>query len=365
MNPNPGFWAGRRVLLTGHTGFKGGWLALWLNQMGAEVHGLALAPAASPNLWQGARLEEVIATHRIQDVRDRDGVAQVVAEAAPEIIFHLAAQPLVRASYREPLETLATNVMGTAHVLEAARQCSSLRVVQVITTDKVYENREWPWPYRENDPLGGHDPYSASKAAAELVVASYRQSFLAVRGVSVSSVRAGNVIGGGDWALDRLLPDCVRAFQSGQPVILRRPGAVRPWQHVLEPLHGYLLLAEQQWREAETGGGSVYSTAFNFGPDASGEASVGQVARLAATAWGAGEVVEQPDPAAPHEAGLLTLDASLARTRLGWRPRWTVAQAVQESMRWYQEVQSGADPRQLCLEQIEAYLNTPAEPLLP
>lgn len=358
----PDFWRGRRVLVTGHTGFKGGWLALWLERMGARVSGISLPPPAEPNLFTLAQIGAGVNSH-FADIRDFNLLAPLLVQSKPEIIFHLAAQPLVRASYREPLETLATNVMGTAHVLEAARQCERLRVVQVITTDKVYENREWPWPYRENDPLGGHDPYSASKAAAELVVASYRQSFLAARGVSVASVRAGNVIGGGDWAGDRLLPDCVRAFQAGQPVILRRPGAVRPWQHVLEPLHGYLLLAEQQWREAEGGGGSRYSTAFNFGPDASGEATVGEVARLAAAAWGAGEVVEQPDPAAPHEAGLLTLDASLARARLGWRPRWPVAQAVQESVSWYRAVQAGADPRQLCLEQIETYLNPPAEPL--
>jgi CDP-glucose 4,6-dehydratase len=350
MRPDSDFWAGKRVLLTGHTGFKGSWLALWLQTLGARVTGVALPPPTQPSLFEQAGVGTDIASH-IQDIRAAEPLARLVAQAQPEVVFHLAAQPLVRASYREPVETFATNVQGTVHLLEAVRQVDSVRVVQVITTDKVYENREWPWPYRETDRLGGHDPYSASKAAAELAVLGYRNAFLEARGVSVASVRAGNVIGGGDWAEDRLLPDCVRAFADGRPVTLRRPGAVRPWQHVLEPLSGYLRLAQRQWEEP-----AAFAGAWNFGPDASGEATVGEVAHLAASAWGGAEVVEAPDADAPHEAGRLTLDASLARFRLGWQPRWNVDQAVAATLSWYRAVlREGADARALCLKQLRRY----------
>lgn len=349
------FWRGRRVFVTGHTGFKGGWLCLWLQRLGARVSGYALAPDTRPSLFELARVAEDM-TSRLADIRDIAVLRTAMIAADPEIVFHLAAQPLVRASYRLPLETFATNVMGTADVLEAARACPTLKVVQIITTDKVYKNHEWPWPYREDDALEGHDPYSASKAAAEMVVSSYRQSFLAAAGVSVASVRAGNVIGGGDWAEDRLLPDCVRAFAAGRPAVLRRPGAVRPWQHVLEPLAGYLLLAQAQWGEFAQQCTPRLAHAFNFGPDTSGEATVGTVARCAADAWGVGAAVtEQPDLDAPHEAGLLTLDPSLARQLLGWRTRLSVSTAVALSVDWYRRCHAGADARALCLEQIAAY----------
>lgn len=348
VNPSRAFWAGRRVLLTGHTGFKGSWLALWLRRLGAEVTGLALAPATAPHLFGLARVEQDLA-HCVVDIRDAAAVRIAVQAARPEVVLHLAAQALVRPGYRTPLETWAANTMGTAHVLDALRGLDDVRVAVVVTTDKVYRNREWAWPYREDDALGGHDPYSASKAAAELAVASWRDAFLAEQGVAVACARAGNVIGGGDWAEDRLLPDAVRAFAAGQPLQIRRPEAVRPWQHVLEPLAAYLRLAERLWDEP------ALASAWNFGPASEETATVRTVIELARRAYGCGEVAYGDGHEGPHEAGLLALDASRARQALGVRPRWPLATAVQRSMAWYRAQSEGADVRALCLADITAY----------
>ncbi len=351
----PSFWCGRSVLVTGHTGFKGGWLSLWLHRLGAKVHGYALPPPTEPSLFEAARVGHVLASDTRADLADLTQLKAAFSAAQPDIVFHLAAQPLVRASYVDPLGTLSSNILGTAHVLEAARSCDTVHALVLITTDKVYENREWVYPYREIDPLGGHDPYSASKAAAELVAASYRASFFTGatgHPAQVATVRAGNVIGGGDWASDRLVPDCVRSFMVRESVRLRFPQAVRPWQHVLEPLAGYLLLAEQLLSP----NGAAFAKAWNFGPDASGDASVGAVAETLAQLWGMGASVESvPSTANPHEAGLLRLDSSLARSELAWRPRWSLAQALLQTATWYQAWFQGADMGAFTLDQIGAY----------
>lgn len=346
--PDPSFWAGRRVLLTGHTGFKGSWLAFWLQRMGAHVTGLSLAPLTTPNLHDLLGLPLQI-DGRIGDIRDFRFVADVVAAARPEVVLHLAAQALVRRSYLQPLETFASNVMGTTNVLESLRQAPSTRVAIMVTTDKVYRNREWLYPYREDDHLGGHDPYSASKAATELVVASYRDSFLREAGVAVASARAGNVIGGGDWSEDRLIPDAVRAWQSGATLEIRRPESVRPWQHVLEPLSAYLVLAEQLWQQPEL------AAAYNFGPDSADAASVRSVIEQARQAYGRGSVQWGDATEGPHEADLLMLDNSLSRHRLGIAPRWTLSAAVTRTMSWYRDLQSGIAASVLCEREINDY----------
>lgn len=357
-NPDAKFWRDKRVFLTGHTGFKGAWLALWLKKLGAEVYGFSLEPPSSPNLFDLARVQNDMVADVRADLRDSGLVATALTDANPHIVLHLAAQSLVRPSYDDPLGTFATNVMGTAHVLEAARRCASVRAVVIVTTDKCYENQEWVYPYREVDRLGGHDPYSASKACAELVTACWRQSFPGMDGMSaphIASARAGNVIGAGDWANDRLLPDCSRAFSQGNPVRLRYPHAVRPWQHVLEPLAGYLLLAESLCSEK----GSDFAQAWNFGPDANSDAPVGKVAQDVAAFWGQGARVEiENSPKNPHEAGLLRLDSTLARLRLEWRPRWPLARALSETVSGYKLHAEGGDLRALVLAQIDAYLAT-------
>jgi CDP-glucose 4,6-dehydratase len=343
-----GFWSGKRVLLTGHTGFKGAWLALWLQRRGAKLTGLALDPEGDA-LYLRARIEEGLHS-RIADIRDADAVGEVVAEARPEIVFHFAAQALVRAGYADPLRTYDTNVRGTVHLLDALRHCSDVRVVVVVTTDKVYLTVHPPRPFNEDDALGGYDPYSASKAAAELVVASYRDAFLAARDVAVSTARAGNVIGGGDWAADRLIPDAVRAWSSDHLISIRRPAAVRPWQHVLEPLSGYMRLAECTWHQPELAG------AYNIGPAADSAASVSEVVELARAAFGRGHWRADGRDPGPHETAHLTLDASRARTLLGVQPRWTLPQAVTRTMHWYRQVlHEGADARAVCLADIAAY----------
>jgi CDP-glucose 4,6-dehydratase len=339
--PNAAFWRGKRVLLTGHTGFKGGWLALWLHRLGADITGLALAPATRPSLFELAHLSE-LCRHHVVDVRDGAAVAAVVRESRPEIVLHLAAQPLVRASYRDPLLTFGTNVMGTAHVLDALRDQGDARVAIVITTDKVYANREWAYPYREHDALGGHDPYSASKAAAEITVSSYRDAFLKPQGVALATARAGNVIGGGDWSEDRLIPDAVRAWESGATLQIRRPRAIRPWQHVLDPLAGYLRLAERLWDEP------ALAAAYNFGPRTDEAATVGSVIRLAREAYGKGETQFGDGSEGPHEAGWLALDVALVRMTLGVTSRWDLSEAVQRTMRWYRRLGEGEDARALC-----------------
>lgn len=345
---SPNFWRNKRVLLTGHTGFKGGWLAQWLKQMGAQVTGIALPANTQPNLFQKARVAEGMQSH-FCDVRDEEKLASLVRACRPELVFHLAAQPLVRASYANPIETYAVNVMGTAHLLNALRDLASLRVAVMVTTDKVYQNLEHHYPYRENDVLGGHDPYSASKAASEIVIASYRDAFLKEQGVAVSSVRAGNVIGGGDWSVDRLIPDAVRAWQVGRVLDIRHPQAIRPWQHVLEPLNGYLLLAERLWSQPELAG------AYNFGPYTHEAATVQKVIELARYFYGRGEISLDGGIVGPHEAGWLALETAKARVMLGTYPRWSLAESVRHTMLWYHAQYAGADARSLCEAEITKY----------
>ncbi len=345
--PTDQFWNQRRVLVTGHTGFKGGWLSLWLAARGAAVHGLALDPAV-PSFFAACRLGGLLAGDTRADIRDPAAVQRCLEAAEPEVVFHLAAQPLVRHSYREPVDTFATNVMGTVNLLEAIRGCPSVRAVVVVTTDKCYDNREWDWAYREGDALGGADPYSASKACAELVAAAYRRSFLAAGGLGLATARAGNVIGGGDWAGDRLVPDFLRASDSCQPLVIRSPGAVRPWQHVLEPLAGYLLLAERLWAGADGAEG------WNFGPGESGDRPVGWLAdRLCALVPGAAWEHRPGDH--PHEARLLRLDSGQARRRLGWRPRWSLEEALARTVEWHLAWRRGADMAAVSRQQIAAY----------
>lgn len=346
MAVSPGFWTGRRVFLTGHSGFKGGWLALWLSELGAQVRGYSLSPSTSPAFHDAARLVERI-PGEFADIRDADQLTRSLVAFRPEIVLHLAAQPLVRESYRAPAQTYATNVTGTLNLLEAVRQCDSVRAVLVVTSDKCYENRESLRPYREQDALGGHDPYSSSKACVEILCASWRESFLRERGIAVATARAGNVIGGGDWSDDRLLPDILRAWDAGESLTLRYPGAVRPWQHVLDPLKGYLLLAQALVEQ-----GQAVAQAWNFGPDSEGTATVGEVVQTLAGLW-PGEARWGIEPIAqPHEAGLLTLDSSKARQQLGWRPNWDLEQALQRTLQWHRAWRDGQDMQQYSRAQI-------------
>jgi CDP-glucose 4,6-dehydratase len=347
-------WQGRRIFLTGHTGFKGGWLALWLAQLGARVRGYSLEPPTEPNLFSVAKVDEGIEDIRA-DILDRQRLEASILEFAPEVVFHLAAQPLVRRSYADPVGTYMTNVIGTANVLEAVRSASSVRAVVMITTDKCYENREWIWPYRESDPLGGFDPYSSSKACAEIVSAAYRSSYfpparIREHGVALATARAGNVIGGGDWSDDRLIPDLVRGFRSGNPVNIRCPQSIRPWQHVLEPLHGYLLLAQQLISlDARS------ASAFNFGPVDNDIWPVERVANHLAAEWGGNAGwLRDPHPRA-HEAGILRLDSSKARAELGWRPRLTTALALDWTVSWYRAWDRGARMDEFTKHQISEY----------
>jgi CDP-glucose 4,6-dehydratase len=349
VRPTADFWRGKRVLLTGHTGLKGSWLALWLARLGAEVTGLALPPATEPNLYTLARVGDGLHADQRCDVRDVQAVAARVQAAHPQIVLHLAAQALVRAGYADPVGTYATNVMGTAHVLDALREQADVRAVVVVTTDKVYRNREWVYPYREDDPLGGHDPYSASKAAVEIVTASYRDAFLAAQGVAVATARAGNVIGGGDWAADRLLPDAVRAWGAGQTLHIRHPEATRPWQHVIEPLAAYLCLAERLWADPARAG------AYNFGPLPHEAATVGDVIKMAASAYPESATSYENDSKWPDEAGWLALETGQARQALGGAPRWGLNTAVARTMAWYRAQHGGADARALCLADLDAW----------
>ncbi len=342
------FWNGKRVLLTGHTGFKGGWLALWLHRLGAHVIGISLPPITSPNLFDLAKINELCDSY-FCDIRNIEALTTLVSSAQPEVVFHLAAQPLVRHSYQKPAETFGTNVLGTAHVLDALRGLRSVKAVVMVTTDKVYRNNEWRWPYREDDILGGKDPYSASKAASEIVIASYRDSFLAEQGVAVASARAGNVIGGGDWSADRLIPDTVRSWQKSETLKIRRPNAIRPWQHVLEPLAGYLTLAEELWKNASLAG------AYNFGPPTQEVSTVRDVIELAQTAYGNGTVQYGDGSEGPHEAGWLALEISKAQHILGIEPRLSLTKAIQLTMTWYRSQYSGLDARKLCENDIGTY----------
>jgi CDP-glucose 4,6-dehydratase len=350
-------WQGRKVFLTGHTGFKGGWLALWLTQLGATVRGYALAPATDPNLFTVARIGSVIEDIR-GDIRDPATLDRAMHEFAPEVVFHLAAQPLVRYSYQDPIGTFETNVIGTARVLDAVRRTPSVAAVISVTTDKCYENKEWIWPYRETDPLGGYDPYSSSKACAEIVSAAFRQSYFPVdklghadgHGVAIATARAGNVIGGGDWSSDRLVPDLVLGFLSGQRVNIRRPHAIRPWQHVLEPLHGYILLAERLLTHNPR-----FATAYNFGPFESDARPVSWIADQIAAFWGNGASWQIDDAPSPHEAGYLKLDSSRAHADLGWTPQLRLHEGLELVVAWYRAWQSGEDMHAYTLNQIERY----------
>lgn len=357
-------WQGRRVLLTGHTGFKGGWLALWLAGRGAEIRGYALDPPYEPNLFTVASVGAVLEDVR-GDIRDFVKLQASLTEFRPEVVFHLAAQPLVRHSYADPLGTYSTNVMGTVHVLEAVRKTPSVRALICVTTDKCYQNREWVWPYRETDPLGGYDPYSSSKACAELVAAGYRSSFFSPErmrehGVAVATARAGNVIGGGDWSQDRLIPDLIRGFEAGRPVLIRHPNAIRPWQHVLESLSGYLMLAEQLMK-----GQPEFATAFNFGPRDEDAWTVGRIATKLAGMWGGGASWIPDSADTVHEAHFLRLDSSKARADLQWRPRLGTETALEWTAGWYRAWQRGMEMRKWTEEQIAAYAAFTAAPPAP
>ena len=345
------FWAGRKVLVTGHTGFKGAWLALWLTALGARVYGYALAPPTTPSLWQFVAARGGIES-TVADVRDAAGLSASVEAFGPEIIFHLAAQSLVRASYDDPVGTYATNVMGTVHVLEAVRRARGVRAVVNVTSDKCYENREWVWGYRENEAMGGRDPYSNSKGCAELVTAAYRASYFdAADSTAVASARAGNVIGGGDWAVDRIVPDLVRAALSGTPAQVRNPNAIRPWQHVLEPLSGYLLLAQSLCERPQMAAG-----AWNFGPPDDDAVSVEFIAREVARLWGPPASWSGDGGEHPHEAHFLKLDSSKARSSLGWKPRLGLGMALEWTVQWYKAQAQGGDAMALTLAQIEKFM---------
>ena len=348
------FWHGRRVLLTGHTGFKGSWLGLWLHAMGAEVHGLALPPPTSPSLFEQARVAERLHSSQLGDIRDLPTVLACLQRVQPEVVIHMAAQPLVRLSYSEPVQTYATNVMGTVHLLEAIRQAGGVRAVVNVTTDKCYENKEWHWGYREHEPMGGHDPYSNSKGCSELVTAAYRQSYFASGATAVATARAGNVIGGGDWAADRLVPDILRAFERQETVVIRNPHAIRPWQHVLEPLSGYLALAERLFTE-----GQAWAEAWNFGPRDDDARPVQWIVEQLVQAWGPEARWQLDLGQHPHEARFLKLDISKAKARLGWQPRWHLSNALSLIAQWHHAWLAGQDVQALCLQQIDRYMQTP------
>ena len=351
-NVNRDFWRGKRVLVTGHTGFKGAWLSLWLLEMGAQVIGYALPPYTERDLFALCRLEDSMTDVR-GDVLDAPLLESTLSQYRPEVVFHLAAQPLVRLSYREPKRTFETNVIGTLNLREALRRTDSVGSAVIVTSDKCYENRNTPRPYRESEPMGGYDPYSASKGCAELLTASWRRSFFAPGGsgdcrTAVASARAGNVVGGGDWSADRLVPDCIRALEAGEPIGLRNPGAVRPWQFVLEPLAGYLMLAEDLWSAPET-----CCEGWNFGPDPEQMATVGMVAERLAGLYGGGRVVCAGEAQAPHEAAILLLDSSKAKERLGWFPRLSLEETLRFTAEWYRDYRKGAG--EICRSQIAAF----------
>lgn len=367
------FWDGKRVLVTGHTGFKGSWLCLLLHNLGAEICGYALTPPTEPSLFNLARIDEFI-EHNVADIRDYEKLTVVMSDFKPEIVIHMAAQPLVRESYVKPLETYEINVMGTANLLEAVRHCSSVRSVVVVTTDKCYQNNEWAWGYREGDRLGGFDPYSNSKACAELVVSAYRQSFFQATSnnsnssSSIATARAGNVIGGGDWAKDRLIPDILRAIEAGEPVRIRNPYAIRPWEHVLEPLAGYLLLAENLYNH-----GDKFAEAWNFGPGDEDAKPVEWIVERMCRLWNdssSSKDAESPGAVTasyhidsgehPHEAHYLKLDCSKARQDLGWYPCWNLAGALEKIIEWHRAYIKGRNVREICFGQIEEFLSKKA-----
>lgn len=349
------FWQGKRVFITGHTGFKGSWLCLWLHSLGAQLYGYALEPPTRPSLFALAEVAELLQSHCIADIRNCERLAAAVQAAQPEIVIHMAAQPLVRASYASPVETYAVNVMGTVHLLEAVRNCPAVRAVVNVTTDKCYENREWVWGYRENEAMGGFDPYSSSKGCSELVTAAYRQSFFNASQphtpAAIATARAGNVIGGGDWANDRLVPDIIRALLSSEPVQIRNPHAVRPWQHVLEPLSGYLTLARQLFER-----GAEFAEGWNFGPNVEDARPVEWIVDCLCTLWGGQSHYRIDQSDHPHEAHYLRLDCSKAHVRLGWRPRWSLDTALDAIIEWTRAYSAGNQQiRSICLDQIVRY----------
>lgn len=353
---DPSFWKNKKVLITGHTGFKGSWLSLWLQCAGAEVVGFSLPPPTKPSLFESAHVAGGM-TSCIGDVRNLDQIKTVISSHQPEIVFHMAAQSLVRYSYANPVETYETNVMGTVNLLEAVRRVGRIKVVVNITSDKCYENREWNWGYRENEPMGGYDPYSNSKGCAELLTSAFRNSFFNPaeferHGVALASARAGNVIGGGDWANDRLIPDIMRSILQKQPAIIRNPQAIRPWQHVLEPLSGYLLLAEKLWAE-----GPNYAEAWNFGPNDEDVKPVAWIADRLSILWGDGALWTLADGKHPHEAHYLKLDSSKSRTRIGWMPRWDLETALRSISDWYRAYTNKEEMRERTISQIRAYQN--------
>jgi CDP-glucose 4,6-dehydratase len=354
MAVNSTFWRDKKVLVTGHTGFKGSWLSLWLQSMEAEVTGYSLSVPTEPSFFELARVAEGMESIT-GDVRDLEQLHQVIADRRPEIIIHMAAQSLVRRSYVDPVETYATNVMGTVNLLEAIRRTDSVKAALVVTSDKCYENREWVWGYRENDPMGGYDPYSSSKGCAELVTTAFQRSYfnpaeMARHGVGLASARAGNVIGGGDWAEDRLIPDFIRSMLEGRPVAIRNPHAIRPWQHVLDPLSGYMLLAEKLYED-----GARYAESWNFGPRDEDARPVSWIVERMVSLWGDGASSTFDRGENPHEAHHLKLDCSKARGALGWRPQWNIEKALEATVVWYKAYRSEKSLRSLSLEQIESY----------
>lgn len=350
---NQEFWKGRRVFLTGHTGFKGAWLTMWLHYLGAEVAGYALKAPTDPSLCELCSIDTLLDTEHHADVRNLEHLESAVQEFQPEIIFHLAAQSLVQESYRSPVDTYSTNVMGTVNILECIRRCNSVKAAIMVTSDKCYENREWIWGYRENDRLGGFDPYSNSKACAELVTAAYRQSFFESNEPAIASVRAGNVIGGGDWAEHRLIPDCIRAFLNNERVTLRNPSAIRPWQHVLEPLSGYILLAEQLMLNRER-----FSGPWNFGPGDEGLRPVSWIAEKLAEFWPeSAHCVYEPDVTLGHETRCLKLNSGKAREQLHWKPRWDLEFALKKIIGWTEEYRNEGDMLSYSIAQIKEYMD--------
>ena len=351
------FWNGKRIFITGHTGFKGSWISIWLQRMHAEVTGYSLEPPTDPSLFKLARVDRGMIDIR-GDVRDLNSLSHALNESRPEIVIHMAAQSIVRDSYKIPVDTYSTNVMGTVNLLEAVRSCNSIRAVVNVTTDKCYENREWLRGYVENDTLGGYDPYSNSKACSELVTAAYRNSYFnsinyGVHGVAIASARAGNVIGGGDWSVDRLIPDCIKALLKGEKVLVRNPTAIRPWQHVLEPLYGYLLLAQRLYED-----GPKYAEAWNFGPPDEDLKTVEWMVKSLYSKWGKNTEYEIDLKDNPHESHILKLDCSKSRIKLGWRPRWNVEKAIDSIVDWTKSFSKKEDLREVCLNQIEEYLNS-------
>ena len=343
------FWRGKRVFLTGHTGFKGSWLSLWLESLGSEVTGFSLAPPTTPNLFEVANVARGMTSY-ISDIRDLSSLQKAMQEAKPEIVIHMAAQPLVRKSYSDPVETYTTNVMGTVNLLESVRQTPSVKAVVVVSTDKCYENKEWPWGYRETEPMGGYDPYSSSKGCAELITSAYRRSFFQQHDIGVATARAGNVIGGGDWAEDRLVPDILKAFEENRAVSIRNPQSTRPWQHVLEPLSGYLTLAEHLYEQ-----GQAFSEGWNFGPNDDDARPVQWIVEQLATNWGEGASWQIDTGQHPHEANYLKLDTSKAKARLGWRPSWNLQIALQNIILWQRAWLGLEDMKKVCLSQIHQY----------